>query len=237
VTYSIVALDPRTGALGACVTTTVTCVGALAPHVSLRAAVCTQAYVNVDLGLEVLERVQDGESVEAAMRAALKADPGAAQRQLIGIGADGRGYAQTGAAVLPESGHLLGDGHVVAGNLLVSRDVLTAMSERFSRSSGEEFVSRLIASVEAGLAAGGERASEDFAETYASAAVLVADPAPQGFHNLRVDASLTPMADLRTVYERAVESARVLDEFYAGAITVRPAFWRRVRAERTGADA
>lgn len=227
-TFSIVARDSRTGALGTAVTTTVACVGALAPHVSLHAAVSTQAYVNVDLGIEAMERTAAGERVDRAIRAALAADPAAEQRQVVGIGADGTAYAHTGADVLPESGHRLGRDHAVAGNLLVSDLVLAEMSRAFEASEGDEFTGRLINALEAGLAAGGERVSDDFAETYGSAAVLVASPHPKGFHNLRVDASLSAVADLRTVYQRAVESARALDEFYAGAITVRPVFWRRV---------
>ncbi|NYE19400.1 DUF1028 domain-containing protein [Microbacterium immunditiarum] len=226
-TFSIVARDSRTGALGTAVTTTVTCVGALAPHVSRDAAVSTQAYVNVDLGLATLELVAAGETVEAAMRGALARDHHVEQRQLVGIGASGEGFAFTGSEVLADSGHLVADDHAVAGNLLVSTEVLEAMSRAFASSDGEEFTSRLIGALEAGLAAGGERDSSDFAETYGSAAVLVASPEPKGFHNLRVDASLTAVADLRSVYERAVESARALDEFYAGAIVVNPVHWRR----------
>lgn len=227
-TYSIVARDSASGAMGVCVTTTVACVGALAPHVSLRAAVSTQAYVNVDLGLEILERIEDGQQIDAALHAALRADPGREQRQLVGIDSAGLTSAFTGSEVLPDSGHLLGRDHAVAGNLLASSAVLKAMSVEFERSEGREFVDRLIGSVAVGLAAGGERESEDFAETMGSAAVIVASESPKGFHNLRVDASTDPVGDLRRVYESALASAHALDEFYAGAIVVRPTFWRRV---------
>lgn len=227
-TYSIVARDERTGDLGVCVTTTVAGVGALAPHVSLDCAVSTQAYVNVDLGLELIERVDAGQNVGHALEHALGGDSGARQRQIIAIDKSGRTAGFTGGGVLDWSGHLLRDNHAVAGNLLASPDVLEAMSHAFVERADEEFVSRLIASVDAGLAAGGERDAEEFKDTVASAAVLVASMNPKGYHNLRIDASHTPMADLRRVYGLARSSFEALEEFYDGAIEVRPTFWRRV---------
>lgn len=227
-TYSIVARDAKTGDLGVCVATTVAGVGALAPQVSLRAAACSQAFVNVDLGLEIMERAEAGQSVAQAVAEAIASDPGAEQRQLIAIGADGATAGFTGQDVLPWHGHLLRVDHAIAGNLLTSSSVLEAMSRAFEERSGEEFVSRLIASVEAGLEAGGEVDAEEFKDTVASAAVIVASDVPKAYHNLRVDASLDPLADLRIVYNRARASAKALDDFYDGAITVRPTFWRQV---------
>lgn len=226
-TFSIVARDVATGAFGTAVATTVTAVGALAPHVSLDAAVSTQAYVNVDLGIEMLERVARGQTVSSALADCLAADAGAQQRQVLAIDRS-EADAWTGSGVLTASGHIVGPDHVVAGNLLVGRGVLDVMSDAFQRDPQADFVDRLISALEAGQAAGGERASAEFAEAFGSAAVIVASPQPRAFHNLRVDASRTPIADLRRVYLRALASTLAIEEFYAGAITIRPTFWRRV---------
>jgi len=233
-TFSIVAFDQETNSLGTAVATTVPCVGALAPHASLVAAVSTQAYVNVDLGIDVMERTYAGEAVDDAIRNALDRDTGAHMRQISGIDSSGFGFAVTGTDVLSDSGHLVGTHHVVAGNLLSSVNVLTEMSLAFEGAAGEEFVSRLIRALEAGLAAGGERSSKDFEASYGSAAALVASPEPRAFHNLRVDASRTAISDLRQVYERAVASTIVLEQFYDGAITIRPNFWRRAEDGGSG---
>lgn len=227
-TYSIVAVDEATGDIGVCVTTTVAGVGALAPHVSLQCALSTQAYVNVDLGLEVIERTAAGQGVDNALNDALAADKGAEQRQVVAIDWSGNATAFTGSEVLDWSGHLIGVNHAVAGNLLTGPEVLQAMSETFIAQKDDEFVARLIASVDAGLAAGGEVDAEEFKDTVASAAVMVASRKPKGYHNLRVDASLTPVSDLRRVYELAKNSFEALDDFYDGAIEIRPTFWRRV---------
>ena len=54
-TLSIVARDYKTGDFGVCGYTDIAGYGSLVPHVSLRGAVATQAYVNVDNGIELLE--------------------------------------------------------------------------------------------------------------------------------------------------------------------------------------
>ena len=50
-TLSIVARDTKTGDFGVCGYTDIAGYGSLVPHVSLKCAVATLAYVNVDLSL------------------------------------------------------------------------------------------------------------------------------------------------------------------------------------------
>ena len=64
-TFSIVARDDKTGAFGACGYTDIASYGAIVPHVSLRGAAATQAYVNVDNGLEVMQLLDAGQDIES----------------------------------------------------------------------------------------------------------------------------------------------------------------------------
>ena len=57
-TLSIVAKDEKTGDFGVCGYTDIAGYGSLVPHVSLNGAVATQAYVNVDNGIEILELLE-----------------------------------------------------------------------------------------------------------------------------------------------------------------------------------
>ena len=59
-TLSIVARDTKTGDFGVCGYTDIAGYGSLVPHVSLKCAVATQAYVNVDNGIEMLELADTG---------------------------------------------------------------------------------------------------------------------------------------------------------------------------------
>ena len=54
-TLSIVAKDNISGDFGVCGYTDIAGYGSLVPHVSLNGAVATQAYVNVDNGLKMME--------------------------------------------------------------------------------------------------------------------------------------------------------------------------------------
>ena len=55
-TLSIVARDSKTGDFGVCGYTDIAGYGSLVPHVSLKCAVATQAYVNVDNGIELTDQ-------------------------------------------------------------------------------------------------------------------------------------------------------------------------------------
>lgn len=229
-TFSIVARDQATGSLGVAVTTGVTCVGALAPHASDRAALSTQAYVNVDLAFRALQLLDMGVELVPALELVLDEDPGAEMRQLSAIGPTGRGFAFTGSKPLAWAGHQVHDDHVVAGNSLVGEKVLDAVSASFKAGAGTEFTLRLIQALAAGQAAGGERDVEEIElHVQNSSAVVVAAPQPRAFHNLRVDAATDAVGELLRVYQAAVASTEALEAFYGGAIEIRPATWRQVR--------
>jgi uncharacterized Ntn-hydrolase superfamily protein len=229
-TFSIVALDRKSGALGVAVTTGVACVGALAPHVSERAAISTQAFVNVDLALRALHFIDLGMSLPAALDLVLEEDERADMRQVIGIGRDGRPFAHTGTQPLVWAGHQVHEDHVVAGNSLKGEVILDAVSAAYGDGGEHEFTLRLIKAIEAGQRAGGERDVEEI-ELHVdnSAAVIVSSPAPRAFHNLRVDAATDAVAELLRVYHAAVASAEAMEAFYKGAIVLRPTTWRLVR--------
>jgi uncharacterized Ntn-hydrolase superfamily protein len=240
-TFSIVARDDATGAFGVCGHTTVACYGALVPQASLRGSVATQAYVSTDNALAAMQLLSEGHSAEDAMRRILATDPDVGRRQLLMIGRAGRAVCWTGDNVVPRAGYLVFDDHGVAGNSLKSLAVLEAMSACFSSMAGTEFALRLIRSVQAGQQAGGEIDERTlFAERddgldvpnaspragAASAAVLIASPRPAYWHNLRVDASPDALEDLETLYRQALEVGKKMDDFYDGAIEIKPYYWR-----------
>src|SRR5450631_3484717 len=97
-TFSIVALDPRTGETGVAVTTRVPCVGNGVPWVRAGVgAVATQANTRTEYGSGLLELMAFGLSPDAALSRMLSADTGAASRQLGVIASDGQAMTFTGA--------------------------------------------------------------------------------------------------------------------------------------------
>ncbi len=195
-TFSIVARDRSTGMLGMAVSSKVLAVGAICPWVRAGVgAVATQAWVNPFLGPVALTLLKEGLDAPAALEEALAADACAAYRQLAVVDADGRTATYTGAKADPWCGDRRGEGYAIAGNLLVSEETVAAMEEVFLASGVEhDLADRLIAALEAGQAAGGDRRGRQ------SAAVVVVHRTVVPFVDLRVDDHPDPVAELRRLY-------------------------------------
>ncbi|MDZ5811893.1 DUF1028 domain-containing protein [Halorubrum sp. AD140] len=190
---------------GVAVTTRLPGVGTLCPFASADGAVATQSLVNVELGRKGIEYLGDGLAVEDALEALLNADEGREQRQLHGVDADGT-FAFSGEECHDWYGHVVGENYTVAGNLLTGEDVVedTAAAYASDAHGDAPLAERLIDALAAGQAAGGDR-REDL--EVQSAALLVrnteTDEDDPYYDDLRVDATETPVADLRETYEAA----------------------------------
>ena len=96
-TFSIAAIDPRTGEVGAAVTTRVPCVGNGVPWVRVGVgAVATQANTRTGYGNELLDALARGEVPADALKRLLAADSGSASRQIGVIDMKGRSAQHTG---------------------------------------------------------------------------------------------------------------------------------------------
>lgn len=194
---------------GVAVTTRLPSVGTLCPFANEHGAVATQSFVNVSLGRRGVEYLADGLSVEDALQSLLNADEEASQRQLHGVDSDGE-FAFSGAECKEWFGHTVGDGYTVAGNLLTDESVIEETAAAYEGSRGEDrpLAARLIDALEAGHEAGGDRREELHVQ---SAALLVRRTDDRGpeerpfYDDLRVDATETPIADLRETYDLASE--------------------------------
>jgi uncharacterized Ntn-hydrolase superfamily protein len=194
-TWSILARDPATGEIGAAVASRFLAAGALCPRVEGGVgAACTQALVNPFIAPDALARLRTGEAPEAALAALIAADPGRAVRQAHVLGADGRGARHTGADCVGWCGHLAGPDVSVAGNMLAGAAVLEATRDGFLATAGLPLAERLLAAMEAGEAAGGDKRGRQ------SAAIQVASRDAYPDLDLRVDDHPDPLAELRRLH-------------------------------------
>ena len=189
---------------GVAVTTRLPAVGTLCPFASENGAVATQSLVNVELGRKGIEYVDDGLAVEDALDALLNADDGAAQRQLHGVDSEGT-FTFSGEECNGWYGHTSGDNYTVAGNLLTGESVVAETAAAYEESGrNTPLAERLIDALAAGHAEGGDKREE---LTVQSAALLVEtteDREMEPYYNdLRVDATETPIEDLRETYRLA----------------------------------
>jgi uncharacterized Ntn-hydrolase superfamily protein len=196
-TYSIVAIDKETGALGAAVQSHWFSVGALVPWVeSGVGAVCTQSFVEASYGPLGLDLMRAGKTAEEALAGLLKADKHEDVRQVAMVDAQGRVAAHTGKNCIPEAGHYVGDGFSCQANLMLKNTVWQAMARAFESTKGE-LVDRLMAALEAAEAEGGDIRGKQ------SAAIIVVRGKSSGvwwkdrLYDLRVEDSPAPLPELK----------------------------------------
>ncbi len=213
-TFSIVARDPQTGTLGVAISTAMPCVGVACPHVKAGVgAIASQAHTNPRLGSDGLTLLEMGLSPEVALTTLLSEDESASRRQAGAVDAWGRVFAYSGAECIgwfghrtsAEGGSASGGGHQysVQGNMLVGAETIDAMAATFESTEGILPV-RLMAALEAGQAAGGDKRGR-------VSAAIVTRPPPSALWegvDIRVDAHADPVAELRRIFDLVRQQAR-----------------------------
>lgn len=199
-TFSIVAWDSLTDELGVAVESKYFSVGLVVPWARAGVgAVATQANVNTSLGPKALAMLEGGMSPDEVMRALAAADTAWDARQFALVDARGRAATWTGPRCSSWAGGERGVHFACQGNILAGPAVVAKMAEAF-RNSKEELPGRLIAALEAGQAAGGDRRGQQ------SAALIVVRPSEthpefrDKYVDLQVEDHKTPIAELRRLW-------------------------------------
>jgi uncharacterized Ntn-hydrolase superfamily protein len=190
-TWSIIAKDPTTGHIGIAVTTCAFAVGARVPFIASGVgAIATQAFVNPFYGMRGLELLRAGASAADVIRIVTAADEGRSDRQLHVMDLQGRFATYTGDTCVPWAGHLVRDHFSVAGNMLAGPRVIEETARVFAAESAMPFARRLVAALNAGQAAGGDKRGKQ------SAALLIHDGEEYPLIDIRVDDHADPLAEL-----------------------------------------
>ncbi len=197
-TFSVLARDNETGAIGGAAATGSLCVGGWVLRGSLKAGMsASQGAVPSTLwGEDVLAAMQSGLSTVDAVKSVTSADRGRAHRQLAAVDLSGNTAAFTGEKNEDVKGSLIFPGGIASGNILGSEDVLSAMAEAAAK-SGHSFEIRLLESLKAAHDAG-----SDFRGLF-SAALLILHPDRPPL-TLRVDYHADdPIGALEHLYRKA----------------------------------
>jgi uncharacterized Ntn-hydrolase superfamily protein len=200
-TYSIAACDLEAGHWGVAVQSKFLAVGAIVPwaepHVG---AVATQAYANPRYGPEGLALLREGRSAENVVAALTGADEGRAERQVGVVDSRGGAATFTGEECLEWAGGRTGEGYAAQGNILVSAETVAALAETFTAHEGLPLAERLLESLAAAQAAGGDKRGQQSA----SLLVVGRDGGYAGLSDsivdLRVDDHAQPVEELRRLY-------------------------------------
>jgi uncharacterized Ntn-hydrolase superfamily protein len=209
-TFSILGYDPETGEVGGAVQSRVFSVGngVLWAEANV-GVVATQAVVDVSYGPQGIELLRGGMAPERVVETILANDPNPRPerwsiegRQFSVMGARGEVATHTGAQASDWAGHRIGRYVSAQGNILAGEEVVDAMVEAFEATEGHLSL-RLLAALEAGQAAGGDRRGMQSA-----AMIIVQEDGGVWLNNdvvlrLQVDDSEAPIAELRRLVEIA----------------------------------
>ena len=198
-TWSILARD-ASGAFGVAVASRFFAVGALCPHArSGVGALATQALVNPLYAGSGLNLLAEGTPAAEVVRILTSADTGRESRQLHVQDTQGRVAAHTGSACIDWCGHVAGDQYSIAGNMLAGPRVLAETAAAYERGAHLPFAERLLAALDAGDAAGGDKRGRQ------AAALLICTTEDYPFLDLRVDDHAEPFRELRRLYAMSLE--------------------------------
>jgi uncharacterized Ntn-hydrolase superfamily protein len=191
-TWSIVARDPETGAFGIAAASRFFAVGAQVPFVASGAgAIATQALVNPFYGIDGLQLLRQHHDPAATIKTLTRQDPGSAHRQVHLVDCRGRTAAHTGQCCLQWSGHCCEAGVSLAGNMLAGPRVLSETLRAWHDAARLPFPCRLIAAMQAGEAAGGDRRGKQ------SASLVIYGADEWSLLDLRVDDHPEPLLELQ----------------------------------------
>ncbi|MFN3448197.1 MAG: DUF1028 domain-containing protein [Roseococcus sp.] len=190
-TWSLIVHDPQSQGFGLAITTCNLAVGASCPFLRRGVgAVSTQSITNRYLGPAVLDGMARGLHPAAAIEGALVGDEGKGLRQVHAVDAHGRSAVWTGANCVPWAGGISGQGWSVAGNMLASEAVVADTMAAFLARDELPLPERLLAALEAGEAAGGDRRGRQ------SAALQIITTEDFPDLDLRVDDHREPLTEL-----------------------------------------
>jgi uncharacterized Ntn-hydrolase superfamily protein len=193
-TFSVAGVCPDTGMVGCAITSSSICVASRCAFVRSGTGVAlTQNVTNPDLGPMALDLMGNQTSSKEILKALAVEDADIQWRQIGVLNQAGEGTTFSGNEALGIYSTAQGENCIAMGNLLDNTGVPEAMIDSFENSSGH-LAERLLKSLEAGLAAGGEVGPVH------SAGLLVAAKPAWPIVDLRVDWHLEPISELRMVW-------------------------------------
>lgn len=198
-TFTLLARDAETGALGGVAATGNLCVGGWVLRGDPRAGLsASQGRSPSTLwGEDALVLMAEGVHPSEVVARLVDGDRGRAKRQLALLSADGDKAGFDGVENHPVTGHLDGDGWIVSGNWLRGRAVIEGTAQAYVEAQGP-FAERLLAALRAGVDAG-----SDSRGTLSAAMLVIALQNPR--LSLRVDWDEEPVERLAALYERTRE--------------------------------
>ncbi|MCL6442262.1 MAG: DUF1028 domain-containing protein [Alicyclobacillus sp.] len=195
-TFSLAGRCPRTGELGAIITSSSPAVGARCVRGKAGIGmILTQNVTDPRLPGVGLAALEMGYGARGALEAMKSASEFAAYRQLAVVDATGGSAVFSGEGVLQAFGEYAAENVVSIGNLLSDPSIPRAMAEEFSAHPEQPLAERLLSAMSTGFRLGGELDQEH------SIALVVFRDLPFPYVDLRIDYTEDPLSDMWTLWK------------------------------------
>jgi len=208
-TYSIVARDPKTGQMGVGVQSHYFSVGSVVDWGrSGVGVVATQSFVNKSFGLRGLELMEQGKSPEQALKILLSDDEGKDVRQVALLDNQGRTAVHTGSKCIKYAGHEKGENFSVQANMMLTDKVWPAMAKAFEKNKNLPLPERILKTLEAAEAEGGDIRGKQSAAILIVKGEQVKNKWDDPFIDIRVEDHPEPLKELNRLLKlwRAYEN-------------------------------
>lgn len=197
-TYSIVAMDEKTGEMGIGVQSHWFSVGTIVSWAkSGVGVVATQSFVNPAYGPEGIKLMESGVSAKNTLSRLISEDKSRDYRQVAMLDINGSISAFTGEKCIISSGQYIGKNFSVQANMMLNDNVIPAMKNAFLLNSNLPIAERIIKVFEAAEKSGGDIRGKQ------SASILVVGPEKVKNEwedkkiDLRVDDSENPIKEIK----------------------------------------
>jgi len=261
-TYSIVARDAATGAMGVAVQSHFLAAGRHVPWGRAGVGVvATQATANLRYGTAGLALMAEGAAAAAALAACLRQDDAAETRQVGILDAAGGTAAHTGSRCWQFAAHQAERDVSAQSNMVAGTDIPGAMVAAFRAASGD-LAGRLLSALDAAQARGGDLRGVQSAAIIVVSGERTPQPEDGVLLDIRVDDHHSPLTELRRIcglhgafgpmlaamrgpacrgpvratpgeVEAALAAFRGAQQVY-GPQNLEPTFWRAVALARAG---
>lgn len=196
-TFSIVARDPVTGEMAVGVQSHWFSVGtAVSWGEAGVGVVATQSFVNKSYGPKGLELMKKGITAPDALKELLAVDEGREVRQVAMIDVKGNVNAFTGKNCIDYASNIVGKNYSVQSNMMLTNNVCEEMSKAFLGSEGKPLAERILISMQAAQAVGGDIRGKQSAAILVVAGKSAGQPWNERLIDLRVDDHKAPLAEL-----------------------------------------
>ncbi|MEE4196763.1 MAG: DUF1028 domain-containing protein [Bacteroidales bacterium] len=216
-TFSIVALDEAAGEMAVGVQSHWFSVGSIVSWgKSGVGVVATQSFVNPAYGPEGIKLMEQGKNAMEALDLLTAKDQGKAFRQIAFLDVHGNIATFTGEKCVESAGHINGDNFSVQANMMLYDEIVPAMAKSFKENASLPLAERVLKTLQAAQAAGGDIRGKQSAVLLVFNTNKVDHEWQDKKIDLRVDDHQTPLIEL----ERLLKVHRAYEHMNNGDLAV-----------------